>query len=114
MKRRGFARGVLQPRNKSGCHPERSDSAKRRNAVEGPLYQTDRSSERGPSTRTEVLAQDDARISNRYCTVIATGFDAIPFATTYNLLAPVSIPDGTSKFVNVGVFLVCTPIVLWS
>jgi hypothetical protein len=34
------------------------------------------------------------------CTVTATAVDGIPFATTSSILAPVSIPAGTSKLVE--------------
>src|SRR5271154_2210574 len=55
------------------------------------------------------------RIPSRYyCTVTLTFFDGMPFATTSNTLAPVSIPEGTSKFVNTVVVPVATPMVLWS
>ena len=36
----------------------------------------------------------------------------MPFAITNSSLAPVSIPAGTSKFVDTGVLPVATPIVL--
>jgi hypothetical protein len=49
----------------------------------------------------------------RYCTVTATDADAIPLATTTNLPVPVSIPEGTSKFVDTFFLPVATPIVLW-
>lgn len=52
--------------------------------------------------------------SGDYCTVTETGCDGIPFATTSSWLAPFSMPEGTSKFVETVVFPVATPIVLWS
>ena len=45
-------------------------------------------------------------------TLIATGDDAIPFATTTRVLAPPSIPAGTSNSVDTGVIPVATAIVL--
>jgi hypothetical protein len=53
------------------------------------------------------------RLRSRYCTATATGFDAIPLATTTSMLAPVSMPFGTSKFVDTIFLPVATPIVLW-
>jgi hypothetical protein len=38
----------------------------------------------------------------------------MPFATTTNMLAPVSIVAGTSKFVETVADPVATPMVLWS
>jgi hypothetical protein len=38
----------------------------------------------------------------------------MPFAITTNVLAPVSIVDGTSKFVETVAVPVATPMVLWS
>jgi hypothetical protein len=38
----------------------------------------------------------------------------MPFATTSNVLAPVSIAVGTSKFVETVAVPVATPMVLWS
>jgi len=46
-------------------------------------------------------------------TSTATGWDGIPFATTTNLLAPVSMLAGTSNSVETGVLPVATAIVLW-
>jgi hypothetical protein len=48
-----------------------------------------------------------------YCTVTATAVDGMPFATTTRLLAPVSMPEGTSKWVDTVFVPVATPIVLW-
>jgi len=45
-------------------------------------------------------------------TVIDTGADGIPFAITTSVLAPVSVPEGTSKFVDTVLVPVATPIVL--
>ena len=50
----------------------------------------------------------------RQFTVIDTEADGIPLAITTSVLAPVSMPDGTSKLVETGVLPVATPIVLWS
>ena len=47
-----------------------------------------------------------------YFIVTWTGFDAMPFATTTSVLAPVSIFAGTSKLVETGSEPVATPIVL--
>jgi hypothetical protein len=41
-----------------------------------------------------------------------TGWDAMPFATTTNVLDPGSVPDGTSKFVERDILPVATAIVL--
>jgi hypothetical protein len=49
-----------------------------------------------------------------YCTVTATAFDGIPFATTSRVLAPLSIFAGTSKLVETIALPVATAIVLWS
>src|SRR5437762_7883424 len=46
-------------------------------------------------------------------TVIVTGSEGIPFATTSRELLPVSAAAGTSKFVETFVSPVATPIVLW-
>jgi hypothetical protein len=46
-------------------------------------------------------------------TVMLTAADGIPFATTTSELAPVSIPEGTSNFVETSAVPVATPIVLW-
>lgn len=54
------------------------------------------------------------RLRTRYWTVMLTAFDGMPLATTTSELAPVSIPLGTSKLVETLVFLVATPMVLWS
>jgi hypothetical protein len=43
-----------------------------------------------------------------------TAVDGIPFATTTSELAPVSIPEGTSKLVDTVALPVATPMVLWS
>jgi hypothetical protein len=40
--------------------------------------------------------------------------DAMPFATTTKVLAPSSIPTGTSNLVETGVLPVATAMVLWS
>ena len=45
-------------------------------------------------------------------TVTATPVEGMPFASTYKVLAPVSIPAGTSKFVETIVLPVATPMVL--
>ena len=45
--------------------------------------------------------------------VTATAAEGIPFATTTRVLAPVSIPAGTSNFVETAFVPVATPIVLW-
>ena len=45
-------------------------------------------------------------------TVIVTGSEGIPFATTCKVLLPVSAPAGTSKFVETVSPPVATPIVL--
>jgi hypothetical protein len=47
-------------------------------------------------------------------TVTDTAADGIPFAITTSVLAPVSAPLGTSKFVETVALPVATPIVLWS
>jgi hypothetical protein len=47
-----------------------------------------------------------------YCTVTATPADGMPFATTSKVLAPVSIPVGTSKLVETALALVATAMVL--
>ena len=47
-------------------------------------------------------------------TVMLAGWEGIPFATTSSLLAPVSMPEGTSKLVETDALPVATPIVLWS
>ena len=46
-------------------------------------------------------------------TFTLTGCDAIPLATTTRLLAPASIPAGTSNCVETEVLPVATAIVLW-
>ena len=46
--------------------------------------------------------------------VIFLAAEGMPFATTYNLLAPASTLAGTSNFVDTGVVPVATPMVLWS
>jgi hypothetical protein len=48
----------------------------------------------------------------RYCTVTATGLDAMPFATTSRVLPPVSMSAGTSKCVDTGLLPVATAMVL--
>lgn len=47
-----------------------------------------------------------------YSTVIETGFDGIPFAITTSELAPVSMFEGTSKWVETLMLPVATAIVL--
>jgi hypothetical protein len=47
-----------------------------------------------------------------YCTVTDTGADGMPLATTTSELAPVSVPDATSKLVETVALPVATPIVL--
>jgi hypothetical protein len=47
-------------------------------------------------------------------TVMVTGLEGIPFATTSRELLPVSAVAGTSKFVETFAAPVATPIVLWS
>ena len=47
-------------------------------------------------------------------TVMSADFDGMPSATTTILLAPVSLPDGTSKRVDTDLLPVFTAIVLWS
>ncbi len=46
-------------------------------------------------------------------TVTATPADAIPLATTYKVLVPVSAVEGTSKLVDTIVPPVAMPMVLW-
>ena len=50
--------------------------------------------------------------SPHHCTVTATLAEAIPFATTTKVEAPVSAAAGTSKFVLTSVVPVATPMVL--
>ena len=54
----------------------------------------------------------DRTSQRRYCTVTATDFDAMPFATTSRVPAPVSMLAGTSKCVDTGLVLVATAMVL--
>src|SRR5438067_5696775 len=53
-------------------------------------------------------------IAGYYLTVTAAAVDGMPLATTSSWPAPVSIPDGTSKFVVTVFEPVATPIELWS
>jgi hypothetical protein len=48
-----------------------------------------------------------------YCTAMLCGSDGMPFATTYNLLGPSSMPAGTSNFVDMVAPPVATPMLLW-
>jgi len=59
------------------------------------------------------LAGDTETVkSGGAATVTLAGAEGMPFAITNRSLAPVSIPIGTSKFVETGVLPVATPIVL--
>lgn len=48
-----------------------------------------------------------------HCTVMLTAAEGMPFAITTNVLAPVSIDDGTSKLVETVSEPVATPMLLW-
>jgi hypothetical protein len=61
--------------------------------------------------RIEVIRAKEARATVQF-TVMDTGLDGIPFAITTSVLAPVSMPEGTSKFVDTVLWPVATPIVL--
>ena len=59
-----------------------------------------------------IAAQESARDAKLQFTVIDTGDDGIPFAMTTSELAPVSVSEGTSKFVDTLLLPVATPMVL--
>jgi hypothetical protein len=48
-----------------------------------------------------------------YCTVMFLAAEGMPFATTYNLPAPVSTLAGTSNIVDTRAVPVATPMLLW-
>lgn len=62
--------------------------------------------------RLQSALEGVAPASRSYFIVTLTGFDAMPFAMTTSVLAPVSIFAGTSKLVETGSEPVATPIVL--
>lgn len=78
-----------------------ADSARK---ITRPLYLPHRRKHKGRLINSTLL----------YCTVTATATEGMPFATTTNELAPVSIVAGTSKFVDTVAVPVATPMVLWS
>ena len=67
---------------------------------------------RTPSNVRRIVAAESLRDRMFYCTVTLTGADGMPFATTTSWLGPVSIDDGTWKYVDTGVGPVATPMVL--
>jgi hypothetical protein len=66
----------------------------------------------GFRSRIREVALYLSRCDFLYCTVTCTGTEGMPLATTTRLLAPVSMPDGTSKFVDTILLPVATPMVL--
>ena len=54
----------------------------------------------------------DGRVRAFYWTLTLCGAEGMPFATTYNLLGPNSMPAGTSNFVDTGALPVATPMLL--
>src|ERR1700733_15329630 len=67
---------------------------------------------RGSSGRGDGPGAHPSLYEPSQLTVTATAVDGMPLATTTSSPAPVSIPDGTSKFVDTVVDPVATPIVL--
>jgi|HubBroStandDraft_1064217.scaffolds.fasta_scaffold00322_5 hypothetical protein len=65
-----------------------------------------------PKSR-ETQGQSDSFTFCSYSTVMLTGSEGMPFAITTNVLAPVSIVVGTSKFVETVNEPVATPMLLW-
>ena len=68
----------------------------------------------GSKITPAMRSNSDSASKKRQFTITDTELDGIPFAITTNVLAPVSMPEGTSKFVDTVLLPVATPIVLWS
>jgi hypothetical protein len=67
-----------------------------------------------PSEGTNSSRDGNPKTGSRQFTVIVTAGDGIPFATSTSVFGPVSMPAGTSKFVETIALPVATPMVLWS